>query len=205
MPKVVAMIAATALAFTGMITSTQAAEDAHHPGNVAPQAQAAAPGQSGMMMGGMGQGGAQQGMMGNMQMMNMMNMMNMMQAMQMSGGPIDRIEGRIAFLRAELKITDAQDATWNRFADALRLNAQRLGQTHAAMTSAMAGGATQPLTQRLETQERALTARLEGARALRAAYTTLSAALSEEQKKTAEELLAPHMGMGPMGMGMGGF
>ena len=47
---------------------------------------------------------------------------------------IDRIEGRIAFLRAELKITESQASAWNAFADALRTNSQKLGQVRASMT-----------------------------------------------------------------------
>src|SRR3569623_1000224 len=34
----------------------------------------------------------------------------------------------IAFLRTELKITDAQSSAWNAFADALRSNAKSLGE-----------------------------------------------------------------------------
>src|SRR4051812_15596108 len=59
-----------------------------------------------------------------------MDMTRMMQGMhmRMMGGPagmgmIDRIEGRLAFLRAELKITEAQANAWNTFAEALRANA----------------------------------------------------------------------------------
>ena len=42
---------------------------------------------------------------------------------------IDRIEGRIAFLRLELKITEDLSSAWNAFADALRTNSQKLGQS----------------------------------------------------------------------------
>jgi hypothetical protein len=52
--------------------------------------------------------------------------------MAMMGGPggmgmmwmADHIDGRIAFLKAELKITEAQMSPWNAFADALRANAE---------------------------------------------------------------------------------
>jgi hypothetical protein len=39
-------------------------------------------------------------------------------------GMADHIEGRIAFLKAELKITDTQLTQWNEFADVLRANAR---------------------------------------------------------------------------------
>jgi len=41
----------------------------------------------------------------------------------MLGNIADHIDGRIAYLKAELKITEAQDPLWNAFADALRSSA----------------------------------------------------------------------------------
>jgi hypothetical protein len=201
------MLAATTAA---ACAQAPAAGDPHHPPQAATPAQPA-PGQPGT--------GGQHGMTGGMPMMNMMhdmmrdmpmmNMMRMMRGMRMMGpgtsgmSTIDRVEGRIAFLRAELKITDAQASAWNAFADALRTNAQKLGEVRAAMMPRP--GAAQPqaptLAERLDLQERWLLARLEGTRAIKAAFTTLYGTLSDEQKKTADELLAPHMGMtGMMGM-----
>jgi hypothetical protein len=155
----------------------------------------------------MGQGmmGGPQGMMGGRGMMGgNMPMANMMQMMGQSGAEtgcagmsgmatIDRVEGRIAFLRTELKIADAQNAAWNTFADALRANAKSLGEVRASMMPQ--AGAQQGLVDRLALQEKWLAARLEGTRAIKSALTNLVGTLSDEQKKTAEELLAPHMGM----------
>ena len=137
-----------------------------------------------------------------MNMMGSMPMMNMMRMMGMSGpgmDTIDRIEGRIAFLRTELKITDAQAAAWNTFADALRTNAQKLGVARASMMG-QGPGQQQPstLADRLDLQERWLLARLEGIRAIKPAFANLYATFSDDQKKTANEILAPHMGMMPM-------
>jgi uncharacterized small protein (DUF1192 family) len=147
--------------------------------------------------------GSSQGMMGSGGMMNMMGgkmpMMDMMQMMMRhSGGgmdgmaTIDHIEGRIAFLRTEIKITDAQTSAWNAFADALRANAKSLGEVR---TSMMAGAAPQTLLDRLTLQEKWLAARLEGTRAIKSALTNIVGTFSDEQKKMADELLAPHMGM----------
>jgi len=142
---------------------------------------------------------------GRMSMMNMMGgmpVMNMMRMMGMSGSSmdtIDRIEGRIAFLRTELKITDAQAIAWNTFADSLRTNAQKLGLVRASMMGQ--GPGKQPpstLADRLDLQERWLLARLEGIRAIKPAFANLYAMFSDDQKKTANEILAPHMGMMPM-------
>jgi hypothetical protein len=134
--------------------------------------------------------------------MPMMDMMKKMGMMRHGGGAgpgggmgmatIDRVEGRIAFLRTELKIADAQNAAWNAFADALRANARSLGEVRAAI---VAGSAQQSLVERFALQEKWLAARLEGARAIKSPLVYLMAALSDDQKKVADELLAPHMGM----------
>lgn len=162
--------------------------------------------------------GMMEGMGGNMPMMNdmknmmgnmsMMHSMGMMQRMGMMGGgmdgmaTIDRVEGRIAFLRTELKITDAQADAWNGFAEALRTNAKKLAEVRASMMPKP--GDKQPpastLSARLDSQEQWLTARLDGLRAMKSAFARLNEVLSDDQKKTANDLLAPHMGMGAMAM-----
>lgn len=190
------LMAATAIALIGtwpLTALAQAAEDPHHPAAAAAQTTPQPP----TAPGSGGQPGMQ-GMMGGMSMMNMMGMMQMMGSDGPGMGMIDRVEGRIAFLRTELKITDAQAGAWNAFAVAFRTNAQSLGTARGAMMGQMGAGQpqAQTLTQRLDAQERWLTARLEGTRAIKTAFTTFYSALSEDQKKTADELLAPHMGMG---------
>ena len=135
--------------------------------------------------------------------------MGMGMGMMMGEGPgmgmIDRVEGRIAFMRAELKITDAQAPAWDQFADALRSNARTLGATRRGMMGRANAGQpqAQTLVQRLDAQEQWLSTRLAGTRTLKAAYVKLDAALSAEQRETAEDLLAPHMGM-RMGLAQGG-
>jgi hypothetical protein len=162
-------------------TSPQAAQPSRAPGMTAP-----------MMMEMMGR---------NMPIMNMMRMMTGMPGAGMGGmATIDRVEGRIAFLRTELKITDAQTNAFNTFTDALRANARRLGELRPSMMMGQPQAPT--LADRLDLQERWLTARLEGTRALKSAFVILSGVLSDEQKQTANELLAPHMGMMTMMYGM---
>ncbi len=160
---------------------------------------------------------APQSGMGNMPMMNdMKNMMSGMSAMhsmgmlQMMGmmgrgmggmETIDRVEGRIAFLRVELKISDAQADAWNGFADALRANAKKLAEVRAAtMPKPGDGQPASALAARLDQQEQWLTARLDGTKAMKSAFAKLNEVLSDEQKKTANDLLTPHMGMGAMAM-----
>jgi len=186
---------ALVLAATTAVASAQAptAGDPHHPPQSATPAPASAQpptGQPGM------------GMMGDMPMMNMMAMMRMMEMMGLGMTAIDHIEGRIAFLRAELNITEAQASAWNAFADAMRTNAKKLAEVRASMMARLDAGQQQAPTmaERLDQQERSLLARLEGTRALKSAVTNLYGTLSEDQKKTANELLAPQMGMGMMAM-----
>jgi LTXXQ motif family protein len=174
--------------------------DVHHPDQK--EAPAATPptspaAQSGMGQGMMGGSGMMDIMGGRMPMTNMMQMMGMMQQSGAGMGgmaTIDHVEGWIAFLRTELKITDAQASAWNAFADALRTNAKNLGEVRASMMP-QADAASPTLVDRLALQEKWLTARLEGTRAFKSAVTNLASTLSDDQKKTADELLAPHMGM----------
>jgi hypothetical protein len=64
-------------------------------------------------------------------------MMPMMMGRMMEGGAMptmgmaEHVEGRLAFIKAELKITDAQQPQWNAFADAVRERAGREGDGHA--------------------------------------------------------------------------
>lgn len=202
------MTTALLLATTSTFVWAQAPadHDAHHPPQAAspsPAQPAPAPGQPGM--GGMPMMNMMSGMMNNMSMMNMMEMMRSMRMMGTGGGgmaTIDRIEGRIAFLRAELKITDAQAGVWNAFADTLRANAKKLGDMRSSMMS-QSGAAPQQtptIIERVESQERWMQARLEGIRTMKAALAKLYESLSDDQKKSANELLGPHMGMGMMAM-----
>src|SRR6266567_1547758 len=181
---------------------SSADHEAHHPDQKeAPAATQPTPpaGQPGMSdpQGMMGRGGMMDMMGGKMPMMDMMQMMRTMRqaGTEMDGmATIDHVEGRIAFLRTELKITDAQTGAWNAFADALRTNAKNLGEVRASMMP-QAGAASQTLVDRLALQEKWLTARLEGTRAIKSAMTNLVTTFSDDQKKTADDILAPHMGM----------
>jgi len=192
------ILAALLLASASSLSFAQSADHDHQHGQKdAPAAQPSTPpqGQPGTGGAGMKGGGMMNNMGGKMPMMDMMQKMAMMR--QPGGGmgmaTIDRVEGRIAFLRAELKITDAQNEVWNAFADALRSNAKSLGEVRSSMMSAMA--AQQNLVERFSLQEKWLAARLEGTRTIKAALANLIGALSDDQKKAADELLAPHMGM----------
>ena len=183
----------TTIALSGVAWAQAPTNDQHHPPAATSPApaltQPTPPAQAGT--------NPQRGMMGGMPMMNMMGLMRMMGAGSAGMATIDRVEGRIAFLRAELSITETQATAWNAFADALRANAKKLGEVRASMMSQPAAERQEgpTLTARLDAQERWLVARLEGTRAMKAAFTPLYASFSDDQKKAADELLGPHMGM----------
>jgi len=152
-----------------------------------------------------------QGMMSHM-MEHGMPMMGMMD-------PSQHIEGRLAFLKTELKITEAQAPQWNAYADALRANAKRMGELmNEMMSSGMMGqgmtmgqgtmdgqgmkmqgqpGTMMSLPDRLNWAEQHMTAHMEMLQAIKGPTTQLYAVLSEEQKRIADQLLGP---MGMMGM-----
>jgi len=176
--KVCASLALMSALIAGQALAQQPQHDEHHP--PAPPA-AAGPGMPGGMAGG-----------GDMPMMGMMRMMMGRDSMSMMGAMARHVEGRLAFLKTELKIMDAQLPLWNAVADAMRANAK----TMADMSGGMMGGSqTATLPDKLAMREKMMTAHLEALRKFKAAVDPLYAALSDEQKKTADELL-----IGPMGM-----
>jgi hypothetical protein len=129
------------------------------------------------------------GMMGG----DMARMMAMMHGGMMDGAMMGHVEGRLAFLKTELKITPAQEPQWAKFADVIRANAKGAQAGMQAMMQAGAKAATAPEV--LARHEKMLTAKLDSVRALKAAFDPLYASLSDEQKKSADELIT-----GPMGM-----
>jgi len=112
----------------------------------------------------------------------------------MMGGPAKHIEGRIAFLRTELGITDAQMPLFNAFAEALRAAAKSLQGLHDQMIS---GERPDTLPERLTWHEQMMTAHLEALKKVKSAAVPLYNALSAEQKQTADSLMT---GVGMMGM-----
>jgi len=105
----------------------------------------------------------------------------------MPGSSISNVEGHIAFLKAELKITDPQQKAWEEFADALRTNAKAL----AAAPNPMMGAMNHKLSAgaRLEQQEKLLTLQLEASKRSRTPLEALSTVLADEQKKRLDELI----------------
>jgi LTXXQ motif family protein len=100
--------------------------------------------------------------------------------------------GRIAFLKAELGITDAQKAVWEAYADKIKgnlTNMQGMWQTMKAVFEAKTPA------DRLDAQIAAMDSRVSALKEIKPALSKLYDALSSDQKKKADELLT---GMGCM-------
>ena len=184
MPAYFAVILALAAA------PTLAQQDQHHPGTAA--GSAATP-PSGMAQ---GMPGGAMGAAGGMPMMGMMRMMMGQDGMRgmamMATAMSEHVEGRLAFLKTELKITNAQLPVWNNFAQAVRDNAKAMG---SMMRTMMGTNPPLPLPEKLAMREKMMSTHLEALRKLKTAVDPLYAALTDAQKKAADQLM-----LGPMGI-----
>jgi hypothetical protein len=152
-----------------------------------------------MSMGKMGAGGKMDGhkmdgdmMKGDMMSGGMMGGGMMKKMMGDHAGMMGQhVEGRIAFLKAELKITDAQTPQWNRFADVLREQAKSMNAMRDQM---MKMDEPTTLPEQLDRREKMMTSHLASMKTFKDAVGPLYASFSDEQKKTADELM-----VGPMG------
>ncbi len=99
------------------------------------------------------------------------------------------VDGRIAFLKAELKITPAQEAQWQQVEAAMRENAKTLDQT---ITTARQNHGNMDAVQRLELREQFAKVRVDNDARLLAAFKPLYASLSPEQQQMANQLVGAH-------------
>jgi hypothetical protein len=203
----IALLAGIALARA----QTAQDHDAHHPDTKAQGVKPAAPmtppagKQAGM---GMDMGKMMGGDMGQMMpMMRMMQSMQMMQSMRMMDGMMQRdggggmammpgqhVEGRIAYLKAELGIAEAQLPQWNAFADAMREGAKAM---RTAMAANMGAGIPAAAPTRSDAMIAMMTSRLEAMKKTSEAGKELYAVLNDAQKKSADDLMMSSMaGMG---------
>lgn len=129
--------------------------------------------------------------------------------------PYHHVEGRLAFIRAELAISEAQTPQWNAFADAFRASAKRMADLMGGMSGSMPGpgmmgsgpvmgpgmmmssppGSGATLPERIDRAEQRLAASLDALRGMRGPTVQLYAVLSEDQKRIADQLIH-----GPMGL-----
>lgn len=177
--------AVVAIAIAAAIVGTAVAQDQ-------PTQQGTSPGWTWGPRGMMGYGFMGPGMMGNGTMGPWM-MGGSGSAEAMCSAMASHIDGRLAYIKAELKVTDAQDSLWNAYAVAARDNTKNM---IARCTTMMGKRDSQvSLPDRLDQNEQLVAAQLDAVRAMDKALKPLYAALSDGQKKTADQLF-----WGPMGM-----
>jgi len=104
------------------------------------------------------------------------------------------IEGRLAYIKTELKITQSQEPLWDSYASAAREHARAM-TAHCSTMMAKHGAGSLSLPERLDQHEQFMAAQLEALRGMNKALKPLYAALDENQKRAAEEVF-----WGPMGM-----
>jgi LTXXQ motif family protein len=107
---------------------------------------------------------------------------------------VDRVEGRLAFLKTELKITEAQGPAWNQLADVIRTAAKHHNERMKAVFSDDQKSKTLP--ERIDAQEQFMSIRVEEIKQIKNSLKGLYAVLSEEQKKEADDMVLPMVGMG---------
>jgi LTXXQ motif family protein len=106
----------------------------------------------------------------------------------------NHIEGRLAYIKTELKITQPQDPLWDAYAAAARDSGGTMLARCATMASRAAGSSIS-VPERLDQNEQLLTAQLDAVRAMNKALKPLYEALTDGQKQRADQIL-----LGPMGM-----
>ena len=108
--------------------------------------------------------------------------------------PTERVEARLAYLKTALKITDAQQAQWNAFADSERRLAAEREKTLGEWREKMAQRRQEQAQGQGERARPGAIERLAFAEKMHqaaAAIKPLYASLSAEQKKVADAVLVP--------------
>ena len=170
--------AAAALVIATAIIGTASAQNQQNPGGMMGRPGMMGPGMMGPGM--MGYDGSGPGM--------------MRWGPAMCSAMASHLEGRLAYSKAELKITEAQESLWNAYAATARDSTKTMAG-HCTAIMSQRGTSTVSLPERLEEHEQLLGSQLDALRAMNKALKPLYAALSDDQKKTADQLF-----WGPMGM-----
>src|SRR5689334_7209041 len=96
------------------------------------------------------------------------------------------VDGRIAFLKAQLKITPAQEGQWQKVEAAMRDNAKALDQTVASMRQ---NRGDRNAVERLEMREQFIKVRADNNSRFLTAFKPLYGSLSPEQQQMADQLI----------------
>lgn len=131
------------------------------------------------------------GMMGGgCQMMGMMGMRGhgMMGRQARMGAMVD---GRLAYLKSELNITDAQAEAWAGYAQAVKGRIDAMQSRRQSMMDAMQKGSA---IERMNARIAGMEVMLDALKAINPAIEKLYAVLTDEQKKQADELIGMDCG-----------
>ena len=103
----------------------------------------------------------------------------------------EHIDGQLAYLETELKITEAQTPQWHVFANTFRADKEKNARLCKSTENEQARSKmmSASLPESLGMMAARLTVRLESLRAMEAAIQPLYSILSKEQKKTADEIM----------------
>lgn len=108
----------------------------------------------------------------------------------MMGRGSGHVEGRIAYLKAELKITPEQEALWSPLAQAMRESAAASGKLRAELRENR--GKPQTAAERFELRARLAEAHAKSTAIFTAAFKPLYDGMSDDQRKSADALFEPH-------------
>ncbi len=97
-----------------------------------------------------------------------------------------RVEGRLAYAKTLLGITEAQATAWKAYADVSRANVQSIEAAHQAMMTAEQSGSA---IDRMHAQTDMMQARLDARKALQPVTEALYKALTPEQRSRADAVL----------------
>ncbi len=101
------------------------------------------------------------------------------------------VEGRLAYLKSELNITAEQAAAWDTYASAVKGRVESMQGMRQSMINTMRDGTA---LERMDARISVMEAMLESMKDLKPATEALYAALNDEQKKIADDLIGADCG-----------
>lgn len=114
---------------------------------------------------------------------------------QMTGDPNaacrmdEHIDGQLAYIKAELKITEAQEPQWNVFADSFRDDKEKQARACKAALEQSRAMMSASLPKSMKMMENNLAEKLESLRSMEASVDALYASLSKVQQKAADAIM----------------
>lgn len=120
--------------------------------------------------------------------MGMHGPMGMRGPMGMHGPMGKHMDGRLAFMKEELKITTAQEPAWTAFSDTVKSMAKEREAMFESRAEKRKAHQQLPMDQRIDQRLAMMQKRSENMKKIAEAFKTLYGQLTEEQRKAAESL-----------------